>query len=87
MTRRAVTGARSSSQLQRDASITDLHELRCRFVRQNGLEIAADYEWHRRNFASWCGSGASHVSGLFAWRMTAGPDVIRGSGSNEHSGL
>lgn len=30
--------------------------------------------------------GASHVSGLFARHMTVGPDVVRGSGSNQTSG-
>jgi len=36
-----------------------------------------------------CGlrSGASHVSGLFARRVTAGPDVVRGSGPNQSHGL
>jgi hypothetical protein len=32
-------------------------------------------------------SGASHVSGLLSRRMTAGPDVIRGSGPNQKFGL
>jgi hypothetical protein len=32
-------------------------------------------------------SGASHVSGLLSRRMTAGPDVIRGSGPDQNSGL
>lgn len=32
-------------------------------------------------------SGASHVSGLFARRMTAGPDGIRSPGPNQFDGL
>src|SRR5436190_6539853 len=38
---------------------------------------------------SGCGlrSGASHVSGLLSRRMTAGPDVIRGSGPDQNFGL
>ena len=32
-------------------------------------------------------SGASHVSGLFARHVTAGPDVVGRSGSNQKRGL
>gem|GEM_PF-6398304 len=41
----------------------------------------------KRNLTCGLRSGASHVSGLFARRVTAGPDVVRGSGPNQSHGL
>ena len=39
----------------------------------------------KRNLACGLRSGASHVSGLLLRHMTAGPDVIRGSGPDQDS--
>jgi hypothetical protein len=41
----------------------------------------------KRNLTCGLRSGASHVSGLLSRRMTAGPDVIRGSGPNQSDAL
>lgn len=55
-----------------------------------GLRTAKGHVWTtpalQEDFGAQLRSGASHVSGLLSRRMTAGPDVVRGSAPIKSAG-